>query len=67
MVGLTTQNFVSAATGMAILAALARGLARRSAGTIGNFWYDLVRGTLYILLPLSVVGSLILVSQGVVP
>jgi K+-transporting ATPase ATPase A chain len=66
MVGLTTQNFVSAATGMAILAALARGLARRSAGTIGNFWYDLVRGTLYILLPLSVVGSLILVSQGVV-
>jgi K+-transporting ATPase ATPase A chain len=66
MMGLTTQNFVSAASGMAVLAALARGLARRSAREIGNFWYDMVRSTLYILLPLSVIGALFLVSQGVV-
>jgi K+-transporting ATPase ATPase A chain len=65
-VGLTVQNFVSAATGMAILVALIRGLARRSALTIGNFWTDLVRSTLYILLPLSLLLSLLLVSQGVV-
>lgn len=66
MLGLTMQNFVSAATGMAILTALVRGLARHSARTIGNFWVDLTRSVLYILLPLSVVGALILVSQGVV-
>jgi len=66
MLGLTVQNFVSAATGMAILAALIRGLARRSAVTIGNFWTDLVRTTLYILMPLAVLLSLLLVSQGVV-
>ncbi|NWF71526.1 MAG: potassium-transporting ATPase subunit KdpA [Nitrospirae bacterium] len=66
MVGLTVQNFVSAATGMAILVALIRGLARRSATTIGNFWTDLVRSTLYILLPLALLLSLLLVSQGVV-
>ena len=66
MAGLTVQNFVSAATGMACLVALVRGLARRSAATIGNFWVDLTRTTLYILLPLSVVGALVLVSQGVV-
>jgi K+-transporting ATPase ATPase A chain len=66
MLGLTVQNFVSAATGMAVFAALARGLARRSAQTIGNFWVDLTRTTLYILLPLSVVVTLLLVSQGVV-
>jgi len=66
MLGLTVQNFVSAATGMAVLVALIRGLARREATTIGNFWVDLVRGTLYILLPLSLVWSLLLVSQGVV-
>jgi K+-transporting ATPase ATPase A chain len=66
MLGLTVQNFVSAATGMATLAAFIRGLARRSAQTIGNFWVDLTRTTLYILLPLSVVGALLLVSQGVV-
>ena len=65
MAGLTTQNFVSAATGMAVLAALARGLARRSAQTIGNFWVDLTRSVLYILLPLSLILSLLLVSQGV--
>src|SRR5215831_8218253 len=66
MLGLTVQNFVSAATGMAILVALIRGLARRNAHTIGNFWTDLTRTTLYILLPLSTVLALALVSQGVV-
>lgn len=66
MLGLTVQNFVSAATGMAILVALIRGLARRSATTIGNFWTDLIRSTLYILLPLALLLSLLLVSQGVV-
>jgi potassium-transporting ATPase potassium-binding subunit len=66
MLGLTVQNFVSAATGMATLVAFIRGLARRSAQTIGNFWVDLTRSTLYILLPLSVVLALIQVSQGVV-
>src|SRR5215510_13264882 len=66
MIALTVQNFVSAATGMAVLAALIRGFARRSAETIGNFWVDLTRTTIYILLPLSIVWSLALVSQGVV-
>ena len=66
MLGLTVQNFVSAATGMAIAVALIRGFARRSAQTIGNFWVDMTRGTLYILLPLSVILALVLVSQGVV-
>jgi len=66
MLGLTVQNFVSAATGMAVLVALIRGLARRSVETIGNFWVDLVRSTLYILLPLSIILSLLLVSQGMV-
>jgi K+-transporting ATPase ATPase A chain len=66
MLGLTVQNFVSAATGMAVAVALIRGFARRSAETIGNFWVDLTRTTLYILLPLSFVWALALVSQGVV-
>jgi potassium-transporting ATPase potassium-binding subunit len=66
MLGLTVQNFVSAAAGMATLAAFVRGLARRSSETIGNFWVDLARTTLYILLPLSFVLALLLVSQGVV-
>ncbi len=66
MLGLTVQNFVSAATGMAILVALIRGLARRNAQTIGNFWVDLTRSTLYILLPLSLLLASALVSQGVV-
>jgi K+-transporting ATPase ATPase A chain len=66
MLGLTVQNFVSAATGMAVLVALIRGLSRRNATTLGNFWTDLVRSTLYILLPLSLFLSLLLVSQGVV-
>ncbi len=66
MLGLTVQNFVSAATGMAVLVALIRGFARRSSKTVGSFWVDLTRSTLYILLPLSIVWSLVLVSQGVV-
>src|SRR4029453_16771911 len=66
MIGLTVQNFVSAASGMAVLVALIRGFARRSAQTIGNFWGDLTRTTLFILLPLAVVLALVLVSQGVV-
>ena len=66
MAGLTVQNFLSAATGMAVLIALIRGLVRRNASTIGNFWVDLVRTTLYILLPLSIVLAVALVSQGVV-
>ncbi len=65
MVGLTTQNFVSAATGIALLLALARAFARTSGRTVGNFWVDLTRSTLYVLLPLSIVGALILVWQGV--
>ncbi len=65
MLGLAVQNFVSAATGMAVLVALIRGFARKEATGIGNFWTDLVRTTVYILLPLSIVLSLALVSQGV--
>ena len=66
MAGLGVQNFVSAASGMAVLAALARGFARKTTEGIGNFWTDLVRSTVYVLLPLSVVLALGLVSQGVV-
>ncbi|HYM91596.1 MAG TPA: potassium-transporting ATPase subunit KdpA, partial [bacterium] len=66
MAGLTMKNFVSAAVGLAIMVALIRGLARRSAQAIGNFWVDTVRSCLYILLPLSVVLALALASQGVV-
>jgi len=66
MLGLTVQNFVSAATGMAVLVALIRGIVRHTAKGIGNFWVDLTRSTLYILLPLSIVVALALVSQGVV-
>jgi len=66
MLGLTVQNFVSAASGMAVLVALIRGFRRASVSTIGNFWADLVRTTLYILAPLSLVLALALVSQGVV-
>ena len=65
MLALAVQNFVSAATGMAVLVALIRGFARKEASGIGNFWVDLVRTTVYILLPLSIVLSLVLVSQGV--
>jgi potassium-transporting ATPase potassium-binding subunit len=66
MLALTVQNFASAAVGMATLAAFIRGFARRSASTVGNFWVDLTRTTLYILLPLSLVLAVVLVSQGVV-
>ncbi len=66
MLGLTVQNFVSAATGMAVLVALIRGFVRQRAQTIGSFWVDMTRSVLYVLLPLSVVGALLLVSQGVV-
>ena len=66
MLGLTVQNFLSAATGMSILVALIRGVTRQTARTIGNFWVDLTRTTLYILLPLSFVLALVLVSQGTV-
>src|SRR5487761_562830 len=65
MAGLTVHNFVSAATGIAMALALIRGFVRRSARTIGNFWVDLTRCTLYILLPISIVGALVLVWQGV--
>ena len=66
MAGLTVQNFASAAAGMAILIAFIRSLARRQTTKLGNFWVDLTRGTLYILLPLSILLALLLVSQGVV-
>ena len=66
MVGLTLHNFVSAAAGIAVAAALVRGLSRHSARTIGNFWVDLVRINFYLLLPLSLLFAVFLVSQGVV-
>lgn len=66
MVGLAVQNFVSAATGIAVVIALIRGLTLRSGTTIGNFWVDMVRATLYILLPLALILAIVLVSQGVV-
>jgi K+-transporting ATPase ATPase A chain len=66
VLGLAVQNFVSAAAGMAVAIALVRGFARRRAGTIGNFWVDLTRGTLRILLPVSVLGALVLIAGGVV-
>ncbi|WP_045225259.1 potassium-transporting ATPase subunit KdpA [Methyloterricola oryzae] len=65
MLGMTVQNFVSAATGMAVLVALIRAFTRRNADTIGNFWVDLTRGTLYILLPLSLILAVMLAGQGV--
>ncbi len=65
MAALTTQNFVSAASGIALVIALVRAFARTSANTVGNFWVDLTRCTLYILLPLSIVAALFLVWQGV--
>src|SRR5579862_1129413 len=65
MAGLAVQNFVSAAVGMAVLAAVVRGIARRSSGTLGNFWVDLYRSLVYILLPLAIVVTVILIWQGV--
>ncbi|MCQ8129929.1 potassium-transporting ATPase subunit KdpA [Methylomonas rivi] len=66
MLGLSVQNFLSAASGMAVLAALIRGFSRRNSNSIGNFWVDMTRSTLYILLPLSFLLALALVGQGVV-
>src|SRR5690242_3356452 len=66
MVGLTFHNFVSAATGIAIAAALVRAIARHSATTLGNFWVDLVRVTYYLLLPICLVFAVFLVSQGMI-
>jgi K+-transporting ATPase ATPase A chain len=66
MLGLAVQNFVSAASGMAVLVALIRGFVRRNASTIGNFWVDITRSTLYVLLPLSLLLAIVLISQGVV-
>ncbi len=65
MAGLTVHNFASAATGIALAVALVRGFARRSSKTVGNFWVDLVRCTLYVLLPVSILGALFFVWQGV--
>jgi K+-transporting ATPase ATPase A chain len=66
MLGLATHNFWSAAVGLALAVAFIRGIARRESKTLGNFWVDLTRGTLWVLLPLSFVFALVLVSQGVV-
>jgi K+-transporting ATPase ATPase A chain len=66
MVGLAVHNFVSAATGMAVVIALIRGFSRRKTSMLGNFWVDMTRGTLYILLPISLIAAILLVSQGVI-
>lgn len=66
MLALCVQNFLSAATGIAVAIALIRGLTRRSSETLGNFWADVTRGTLYVLLPLSLIFAVVLVGQGVV-
>jgi K+-transporting ATPase ATPase A chain len=66
MLALTVQNFVSAATGIAVLITLARGLSRKTTDKLGNFWVDLTRSTLYVLLPLSIVFAVFLVGQGVI-
>lgn len=66
MAGLTVQNFVSAAVGMAVAIALVRGFARTRTGELGNFWVDLVRGTLRILLPIAVIGAVILIAGGAI-
>ena len=66
MAGLAVQNFVSAAVGMAVAMAFVRGLARRNTGELGNFWVDLVRGTIRILLPLSMIAAIILIAGGAI-
>jgi K+-transporting ATPase ATPase A chain len=66
MAGLTVQNFVSAAAGLAIAIAVVRGFSRKESKTIGNFWTDLTRGTVYVLLPISIIAALFLCSQGVI-
>lgn len=66
VIGLTVQNFVSAATGIAVLIALIKGLSQKTTGKLGNFWVDLIRSTLYVLLPLSIILAIFLVGEGVV-
>lgn len=66
MIGLSVQNFVSATTGIAVLLAVIRGISRKTTETIGNFWTDLTRSTLYVLLPLSILFSIVLMGEGVV-
>ncbi len=66
MIGLTVQNFVSAATGIAVILAVIRGISRKTTDKIGNFWTDLTRSTIYVLLPLSIIFAVIFVGQGVV-
>lgn len=66
MTGLAVQNFVSAAVGIAVMIAVVRGIASRSGNSLGNFWQDLTRATLYVLLPIAFVAALVLVSQGVI-
>ena len=66
MAALTVQNFISAAAGMAIAIAVVRGFARHEVKTIGNFWVDMTRATIYVLLPISIIGGLFLCSQGVI-
>lgn len=66
MIGLTVQNFVSAATGIAVLLAVIRGMSRKTTDKLGNFWTDLTRSTLYVLLPLSILFAIVFVGQGVV-
>src|SRR5689334_24861610 len=66
MTGLAVQNFVSAGVGICVAVALIRGIVARSGNSLGNFWQDLVRTLLYVLLPISVIGALVLVSQGTI-
>ena len=66
MAGLTVQNFASAAAGIAVAIALVRGFARQEKKTIGNFWVDVTRATIYVLLPLSIVAGLLFCTQGAV-
>ncbi len=66
MIGLTVQNFVSAATGIAVMLALIRGIIRKTSASIGNFWVDLTRSVVYVLLPLSIIFAIVLMGQGVV-
>src|SRR5699024_10560949 len=66
MGGLAVQNFLSAAVGMAVAVALVRGFARKRSATIGNFWVDLVRGTIYVLLPIAFAAAIVFMGQGAV-
>ena len=66
MAGLAVQNFVSAAVGIVVVIALIRGVVARSGKSLGNFWHDLIRTLLYVLLPISIVGAILLISQGAI-